>query len=133
MKTVALIEKTEAGKYSIYTPDLDSTIIGLGDSVADAKSDFENSVKEILDSYAGETLPTELQNIEFDYKFDIQSLFDYYSFINVSKFAKRAGINSSLLRQYKSGATRYISDAQADKIQAAFRAIGQEFIDITIK
>ena len=32
-----------------------------------------------------------------------QQVIDYFSFLNVSEIAKRAGINPSLMRQYTSG------------------------------
>ena len=41
--------------------------------------------------------------VEFEYKYDLQSFFNYFSFLNVSDIAKRAGINPSLMRQYSSG------------------------------
>lgn len=53
MKTIALIEKGQDGTFGIYTPDIQTTIIGEGKTVSEAKADFENSVKEIIDSYSG--------------------------------------------------------------------------------
>lgn len=44
MKTTALIEKGKDGTFGIFTPDLNSTIIGEGNTVAEAKADFKNSV-----------------------------------------------------------------------------------------
>jgi predicted RNase H-like HicB family nuclease len=79
MKTVALIEKGKDGTFGIFTPDIQHTIIGQGYTVADAKADFENSVKEMFASYieADKQIPAELQGIEFEYKYDIASLFNY--------------------------------------------------------
>lgn len=131
MKTVALIEKGQNGTFGIYTPDINTTIIGNGSTVAEAKADFENSVKEILASYEGEELPSELRGIAFEYKYDIASLFDYYNWINVTKFAKVVGINPSLMRQYKQGLT-YISEAQASKIEQGLHRIGQELISVSL-
>lgn len=73
MKTVALIEKGKDGTFGIYTPNINTTIIGSGETVAEAKDDFQNSLKEIFESYEeeGEELPDELKDIEFEYKFDI--------------------------------------------------------------
>ena len=48
MKTIALIEKGKDGNFGIFTPDLQHTIIGEGRTVAEAKTDFENSVKEMV-------------------------------------------------------------------------------------
>lgn len=133
MKTTALIEKGKDGTFGIFTPDIQATIIGDGATVAEAKADFENSVCEVLASYTenGEEVPGELQDIEFEYKYDVASVFDYFDFINVTKFARWAGINASLLRQYKVGKT-YISEAQAQKIGEALRKVGRELSAISL-
>lgn len=131
MKTVALIEKGADGTFGIYTPDLESTIIGNGATVAEARADFERSWQEIQKAFAaaGEDLPVELQDLSFEYRYDIASVFDYYDFINVSKFASAAGINASLMRQYKAGGT-YISEHQAAKIELALHRCGQELLSL---
>lgn len=130
MKTIALIEKGKDGTFGVYTPDIKATIIGEGKSVAEAKADFENSVQELKEMFAGD-LPGELKDIEFEYKYDVASVFDYFDFINVTKFAKWAGINAGLMRQYKSCNT-YISEAQAHKIGEALRKIGHELSAISL-
>jgi predicted RNase H-like HicB family nuclease len=133
MKTIALIEKGKDGTFGIFTPDLQHTIIGEGNTVAESKEDFKNSLTEVLASYTetGKAIPTELQDIEFDFRYDIASLFNYYKFINVSKFAQEAGINPSLLRQYKTG-NQYISENQVLKIEAALHRIAHEFAEIKL-
>lgn len=133
MKIVVLIEKGNDGKFGIFTPDINATIIGEGASVAEAKSDFENSVREMLASYTdnGEQLPDELRDLEVEYKYDIASVFDYFKFINVSQFAKIAGINASLMRHYKLGDT-YISEKQARRIEQAFHEIGRELLTVSL-
>ena len=133
MKTVALIEKGSDVSFGVFTPDLESTIIGNGSSVSEAKADFENTFKEILEacSESNEPLPSELQNIEFEYRYDVASLFDYFDYINVSKFARRAGLNASLLRQYKVGGT-YISENQVQKIETALHNCGKELLSLNL-
>lgn len=133
MRSTALIEKGKDGRYTIYSADIVSTIIGDGDTVAEAKADFENTLREVIEAYAedGEELPEELQGIEFEYKYDIPSLFNEFSFINVSKFAEYAGINPSLLRQYKTRNT-YISESQAKKIELALHELGQRLSAISL-
>jgi len=128
-----LIEKGKDGTFGIFTPDLKNTIIGEGKTVAEAKNDFDNSVKEVSLYFeeSGKDLPEELQNIEFEYKYDLASLFNYYSFINVTKFAKVAGINASLMRQYKSG-NQYISENQVMKIENALHKIANEIAAIKL-
>lgn len=132
MKATALIEKGKDGSFTIFTPDLKSTIIGEGDTVLEAKADFENTVKEVLETYeeTGEPIPEELQNITFEYKYDMPSFLNCYNYLNMTKLADRAGINPSLMRQYKRG--QYVSEKQASKIQEAVHKIGRELLAIRL-
>jgi predicted RNase H-like HicB family nuclease len=133
MKTAALIEMGKDGTFGIFTPDINHTIIGDGETVAEAKADFENSVKEMILSYTenGRNIPDELKDIEFEYKYDLSSFFNYYNWINVSKFAKAVGINDTLMRQYKAGAT-YISERQTKKIETALHKFGDELTAVRL-
>lgn len=127
------IEKQSDGTYIAYNiGGVKVQLIGSGDTVAEAKEDFMNSVQEITESYAedGIEVPAELSEaIEFN--FDISSLFEYYSVINISAFAKMVGINDSLLRQYKRGNT-YISDAQLGKIEEGIHKLGKELSSLRL-
>jgi predicted RNase H-like HicB family nuclease len=133
MKTTALIEKGKDGTFGIFTPTINHTIIGEGNTVEEAKADFENSVQEMILSYTetGREIPAELKDIEFDYKYDIASVFDFYDFINVSRFSRRVGINPSLMRQYKMGKT-YISPKQKKKIEGTLHSFGRELAAIKL-
>ena len=133
MKTIALIEKGKDGSFGIFTPDLQNTIVGNGETVSKAKEDFYNSVQEVTAAYIEmeKQLPAELQDVEFEFRYDIASLFNYYKFINVTRFAQEAGINASLMRQYKSG-NQYISENQVLKIEAALHKIAREFAEIRL-
>ena len=129
----ALIERGKDGTFGIFTPDIKHTIIGDGNTVEEAKADFENSVQEMILSYTetGREIPDELKDIHIIYKYDIASMFDYYNWINVSKFARKAGINPSLMRQYRTGKT-YISDVQLNKIESVLHSLGNELATIKL-
>ena len=133
MRTTALIEMGKDGTFGVFTPDINSTIIGDGATVAEAKADFENSVKEIFEAYQEneDSLPDELKDIEFEYKYDLASFFNYYDWINVSKFAQAIGINDTLMRQYKVG-TAYISERQTKKIETALHKFGNELTAVRL-
>ena len=122
------IEKQEDGTYIAYNiGDEDFALIGTGDTVTMAKEDFFNSIKETKEVYkdCGEEMPVGLES-EPTFIFDLSSLFEYYSVLNVSAFARLIGINEALMRQYKRGNT-YISDVQLRKIEAGIHKIGKEF------
>jgi len=132
MKTIALIEKGKDGMYTIFTPKIKSFILGIGNTVQEAISDFENSVKEIKEAYSenNDKLPDELVNITFEYKYDMASFFNYFDWINVSKFSKRAKINGSLMHQYKAGT--YISQKQVAKIEHTLHELGREILGVKL-
>jgi len=132
MKTIALIEKGKDGSYGIFTPYLQSCIIGDGKTVEEAKADFENSVKEMKEAYIDTKgkLPKELTNVTFEYKYDIASFFNYFDWINISKFSKRAKINGSLMHHYKGG--EYISQKQIEKIENTLHELGKEISEIKL-
>ena len=67
----------------------------------------------------------EVPELEFSYKYDMQSFFNYFSFLNVTKVAELAGINASLMRQYTSGETT-AGQKQYDKIRVAVERISKE-------
>lgn len=131
-KRTALIEMGADGTFGIHTPDIESTIIGEGSTVAEAKADFENSLREVIDAFAetGTQDPDDLQNTTFIYKYDLPSFLSYYDYFNMSRLAKQAGINPSLMRQYKNG--QYVSENQVAKIQTAINRIGKELATVQL-
>lgn len=121
------IEKQSDGTFIAYNTTGDHcTLIGTGNTVKDAKEDFFNSIAEVRESYQerGDFMPVELTETP-EFRFDISSLFEYYSMFNVSALGRYLGINDSLMRQYKKGDTP-ISDAQLEKIEAGIHRLGTE-------
>lgn len=59
-------------------------------------------------------------------RYDLPSFFNYFDFINVSKFAEYVGINESKMRAYKSGVS-YPGEKTTSKIFKAVKQLGKEF------
>lgn len=96
--------------------------IGYGSTARIAESDIDVEREEYAEM--GHTFPP------FEVKsrhFDIGSFFDYYP-LNITQFAKFAGINASQLRQYVSG-QRTPSKKTTKKIENAVRALGNIFVN----
>ncbi len=126
MKTIAIIERGKDGSFGIYTPNLQNTISGNGSTLAEAKADFEEAYQEIFEVFAsmGEPVPKELQNLEFEYHYDLGAFYEAHPYLNVSQVAKYIGINDTLMRQYRRG--QYISEMQIARIQEGIHEIGRE-------
>ena len=79
----------------------------------------------------GREVPESLKNVEFEYKYDIASFFECFKFLSVSTFAKYAGINPSLMRQYKQRIA-FASESQKAKIEDAIHRAGSELCAVKI-
>lgn len=125
MKVTAIMEKAKDGHYSCYVEDdlPGFGLSGFGDTAEAAKKDMMNAYQEIKKMQEEEG--KEVSELEFVYKYDIQSFFDYFSFLNVTKVAEMAGINPSLMRQYTSGVAN-AGQKQYDKIRVAIGKISKE-------
>lgn len=134
MKTTAIVELWDDKTISIYVPDFDGfNLNGQGKTVEEAHKSLMSAIedyKEILTS-TGKEIPSSLLDIEFDYKYDIASFFECFKFISVSTFAKYAGINPSLMRQYKQRIA-FASEAQKAKIEEAIHKAGSELMAVQL-
>lgn len=125
MNVTVIIEKAKDGYYSCYVEDdlPGFGLSGFGESAEAAKEDMMKAYQELKEIQAEEG--KEVPELEFTYKYDMQSFFDYFSFLNVSKVAELAGINPSLMRQYTSGVAN-AGQKQYDKIRVAIGKISKE-------
>lgn len=127
MKVTVIIERASDGYFSCYVDDdgdvLDFGLIGHGDTVEAARADLLQAYEEIKEMNAEEGKETPA--LEIEWKYDLESFFDYFDIINVTKLAKKAGINASQLRQYRNGLAK-ASEKQYAKLREAIREIGQE-------
>lgn len=125
MKVTVIMEKATDGYYSCYVEDeLEGFgLMGHGATAEEAKNDMLTAYEEIKEIFQeeGKNIP----DLEFIYKYDMQSFFDYFSFLNITKIGEMAGINSSLLRQYASGAAM-AGQKQYDKIKECISKISKE-------
>lgn len=131
MKTTrikAVVERGSDGLYSVYSEDHfgNSYFGGFGDSVAKAKEDFLESIKESIEEQMseGKKVPC-FEDVTVEYRYDIPSFFDFFDYLNVSRFAEYAGINESKMRAYKSGIA-FPGEKTTKKIIDAAHAIAAE-------
>lgn len=132
-KFIVSIEKDTDGTYLAYNINGDGyQLCGRGNTIAEAKADFEASMAGVAESESerGNEVVAMLTATP-EYRFSISSLFEYYSMLNVSAFARFLGINETLMRQYKSGKT-YISDMQLKKIEDGIHRLGEEFTSLKL-
>lgn len=128
MKITAIIERNDNGFYAITSPDVicGCHFGGYGYSVAEAKTDFMEGITESLETAKelGKDVNVSPQDLEIDYQYDLPSFFNFFDWINVTAFAKLAGINESKMRAYKAGVC-VASEKTMNKIISTVRSMGE--------
>ena len=128
MTVNCIVEKGSDGLFAVYSDDHigKSYFGGFGESVSEAKEDFLASIREAREEETkeGNEVPR-FEEVKVCYHYDVPSFFNYFDFINVSKFAAYAGINESKMRAYKSGVA-YPGEKTTARILKAVKAIGND-------
>jgi len=134
MKSIeAIIERASDGTFSVYCKD--EMFNGMGDTPELAKQNmleqmqfFKETSKE--DGYENPAfLDSEFEVI---YKFDTQSLLEYYSgVITPSALERLTGINKKQLWSYLHGRTKP-QRTQVDKIEKALHTLDNELSSISL-
>ena len=124
-KVTVIMEKSADGYYSCFVEDdlPGFGLAGYGDTAELAKDDMMSAYADIKEMMKEEG--NEVPELEFTYKYDLQSFFSYFSFLNITKVAELAGINPSLMRQYSSGHA-VAGQKQYEKIRKAVDRIAKE-------
>jgi hypothetical protein len=73
----------------------------------------------------------DITSVEFDIKYDLQAFFGEHSYLNISEVAKRAGMNTSLLRGYASG-SKHASPEQTKKIEETLHRLASELQEVSL-
>lgn len=121
-RATIIVEKASDGGYSAFVEeDFDGFgLSGYGDTAKEAILDLKVAYSEIRELRTQEGLDT--PELDFVYKYDMQSFFNYFNYLNISRIGEIAGINASLLRQYASGVT-HAGQKQYEKMQKAVNHI----------
>lgn len=107
----------------LYLTTVGNSVEGVTANLRDLIADFLEHEGKDLDEWKA----VNPDAITFEYSYDLTAFFEVFNELNISAVAKTAGINSSLMRQYASGA-KHPSDKQVQKIQTAVHQIAQNLM-----
>ena len=146
-KVTVVIEKGEK-LYSAYVPNGIKSVFlnGQGETIDEAISDMKAALEECRESYVetgkvnnnGKIIVANDANfvqtgtfiageLNFEYKYDVASIFNHFDEINLSSFARKNGLNESLLRKYKNRLA-FASEKQCKKIETGLHRLGQSLV-----
>jgi len=129
-KVEAIIEKSTDGGYGIYIPALPGIGV-IGDTEEKAKENLLEVIHDIVDQCKIDGVKDHVNggNLEISYRYDLSAFFKTFDVFNVSSLAKAIGIDSSLMRQYKTGKT-YISELRKKQIETGIHQIANELLQV---
>ena len=130
-KIKVIIDRAKDGTYNVYCEDTPS-FFGMGETIDEAKAEMLESIritKEEIGKEHAAIWPDWLdKDYEFEYKFDVQGLLEYYEgIITPTALGKLAGINTKQMWNYMHGVSKP-RKAQIEKIETALHNLGNELI-----
>lgn len=129
----AIIERNADGGFGVYCTD--ETFTGMGETAEAAKQDMMDAMQHYVDSCRedGFQYPAWLDGeYQIIYKFDTQSLLQYYAgIITPTALGRLSGINPKQLWSYMNGKSKP-REPQVKKIEAALHKLGCELTSISL-
>lgn len=131
-KVIIIIERASDGTFSAYSDKVDG-IWGMGDTPEQAKQSALESLRLFKENNPARKWPKILQGqYEFIFKFDTESLLNYYKKIFTKAGLERiTGINQKLLQHYSSGLKKP-RQLQSKKIENALHDLGKELLSVQL-
>ncbi len=118
--------------FSAYAENAEG-IYGGGKTVEEAKQSVLNAIRLLKEHNTIKNIPDILKGrYELVFKFDMESLFNYYKGIFTKSGLERiTGINQRQLQHYSSGLKKP-RPAQKEKIQVALHRLGNELMAVEL-
>ena len=129
----AIIERAKDGTFSVYC--ISEMFSGMGNSAEAAKADMRQQMDfykktAIEDNFSYPDFLNE--DFEIVYKFDAESLLEYYSgILSLAGLEKITGIHQKQLWNYLHRKSKP-RKAQVEKIEKGLHALGSELISISL-
>lgn len=131
-KIIVYIEKSEDGEYWGTTQNMEGVVSSFGETLEELKANIKEAIDDHLEvaEELGEEWAKQYNDYTLEFQLDLQGFFDLIPEVKIGSLAKKAGINASLLRQYKIGAAK-ASVEQIQKIESAVHSLGAELLSVS--
>ncbi|MBK5214540.1 MAG: type II toxin-antitoxin system HicB family antitoxin [Flavobacteriaceae bacterium] len=127
------VEKAEDGTYWGTTENLEGVVSAYGNTLSELKDELQKVFDqhlEVAQEFKEDWVGKYENGVEFEYKMDLEGFFNLIPEVKIGSIAEKAKINSSLLRQYKTGKAN-ASEDQAKKIEKAVHDLGKELLSVS--
>jgi len=131
MKTIKIIiEKNDDGFWA-YSEN-EKRIVGGGETIQECKQDVLDCIETLKELDGENKFKYKDSEYELVYKFDTESLLNYYKgILSNPAIEKLTGINQKLIHQYSTGLKKP-REAQRKKIEKGLHELGKELLAIEL-
>ena len=129
-----IIEKSDEGLYGRIEGRKSYLPVTFGKSKKEVLENLTSLIKDYQENEKdGDRfwLNLNLEKLEFEIAYDLQSFFSEHDFLNASSIARHANMNESLVRQYATG-KKYPSLEQAKKLEDTIHNLTKELSKISL-
>jgi predicted RNase H-like HicB family nuclease len=133
MKLIIIIEPGDGEMWARIDAPF-TLLTTVGKTVEEVTLNLKDLIQDHLDhegKMQAEWQGVKVEDIKFEYVYDLTKLFDVLSAVKINSIADLAGINQSLMRQYASG-VKYPSPQQAKRIQEAVHLLGKKLMQVSM-
>lgn len=132
MKEIKIVIERSKDLYTAYAENVVG-IYGAGETVAEAKQSVLDAIRLVKEYNDDKKIPKILiGEYELTYRFDAQSLLEYYRGIFTNAALERlTGINQRQLQHYASGLKKPRA-TQVKKIETALHRLGSELLAVEL-
>lgn len=130
MKTITIIvERASDGTFGAYSNE--APIFAMGDTMQELKQSVDDAIDSIIE-YTPEDAKVFREEYEIKYKFDTESLLQYYKgILGNPALEKLTGINQKQIHHYATGLKKPRKE-QRQKIQEGLHKLGNELLAIEL-
>lgn len=131
MKNLKIIIEKSSDSYGAYAENIKG-IYGAGDTIQECKQSILDAI-ETIKTFDKKEIPNILKgNYAIVYKFDVESLLNFYKgILSNPAIEKLTGINQKLIHHYSTGLKKP-RPAQKKKIEAGLHKLGKELLAIEL-
>jgi hypothetical protein len=132
MKATVIIERNDAGLYSVYMKEdrFSFGLNGQGGTVEEAKKDMLVAYSELKEMFTEEC--KDFPKLEFEYKYDTASFLEAYSkVLSLAGLERLTGVNQGQLSHYMTG-HRKPNKKTIEKIEASLHKLGNDICQVQL-
>jgi predicted RNase H-like HicB family nuclease len=129
------IEKAKDGTYWGSTQNIPGVVTADGSTLDELKTNLKDAIElyiETAKEHEKEIYEKLAKGFELELDIQLSEVFKNVNVLNKSQFAKRVGINPTLMRQYASQKNIYVSEKRAKEIEKGLHDLGEELLAIKL-